>query len=197
MSRERKLSPCSLLPALTLLMPFYLDRAQATCAPDPPVNNATATCTGTTTNQSGTNGYGTTVLSNNTITDLPGASVTGTYNGVVFVTGSVANFGNVSGTSNNGIFVVGTGDVTNSGVISGGNIGASITNGALTNTNTGTITSGNIGVFFQDKACLPALQPASQMQAPSPEINLVSSSKNKTTLPAELSRIAARFLQRE
>ena len=164
MSRERKLSPCSLLPALTLLMPFYLDRAQATCAPEPPVDNATATCTGTTTNQSGTNGYGTTVLSNNTITVLPGASVTGTDNGVVFVTSSVANFGNVSGTSNNGIFVVGTGDVTNSGAISGGNIGASITNGALTNANTGTITSGNIGVFFQDSGLL-AGTPASVANA--------------------------------
>ena len=139
-------------------------RAGRHARPEPPVDNATATCTGTTTNQSGTNGYGTTVLSNNTITVLPGASVTGTDNGVVFVTSSVANFGNVSGTSNNGIFVVGTGDVTNSGAISGGNIGASITNGALTNANTGTITSGNIGVFFQDSGLL-AGTPASVANA--------------------------------
>ena len=150
MSRKRKFSPCRLLPALTLLMPLSLEPAQAACTPDPPADNATATCTGTTSNQSGSDGYGTISLSNNTITVQPGASVTGTDNGVVFLTGSVTNFGSVSGVSNNGIFVVGTGDVTNSGSISGGNIGASITNGALTNANTGTITSGNIGVFFKD-----------------------------------------------
>ena len=178
MSRERKFSPCSLLPALTLLMPFSLERAHAACAPEPPVDNATATCTGTTTNQSGTNGYGTVFLSNNAITIQPGASVTGTDNGVVFVTGSVANFGSVSGISNNGIFVVGTGDITNSGSISGGNIGASITNGVLTNANTGTITSGNIGVFSKIAVCLPALRPVSSMEAPSLEISLVSSSEN-------------------
>ena len=32
MSRERKLNPRSLLPALTLLMPFSLDRAEADAA---------------------------------------------------------------------------------------------------------------------------------------------------------------------
>src|SRR5262245_6273212 len=149
MSRERKFSPRSLLPALTLLLPFSLERVQAACAPEPPVDNATATCTNTTTNQSGMNGYGTIFLSNNTITVQPGASVTGTDNGVVFVTGSVANFGSVTGLSNNGIFVVGTGDVTNSGSISGGNIGASISNGALTDNSSGTITAGRGGVFVE------------------------------------------------
>ncbi len=164
MSRERNFNPRRLLPALTLLMPFYLDRAQAACAPEPPVDNATATCTGTTNNQSGTNGYGTIFLSNNIITVLPGASVTGTFNGVVFVTRTVANFGTAFGTSNNGIFVVGTGDVANSGAISGGNNGASITNGTLTNANTGTITGGNVGVFFQDQGLL-AGTPASVANA--------------------------------
>ena len=82
MSRERKFSPRSLLLASTLLMPFYLDRAQAACAPQPPADNTTATCTGTTTNQNGTIGYGAFDLSNNTITVQPGASVTGISHGV-------------------------------------------------------------------------------------------------------------------
>ena len=59
MSRKRNFNPRRLLPVLTLLMSFSLERAQAACTPEPPVNNATATCTGTTNNQSGTDGYGT------------------------------------------------------------------------------------------------------------------------------------------
>lgn len=159
MSRECKFSPRSLLLASTLLMPFYLDRAQAACAPDPPADNATASCTGPTTDQSGTNGYGTISLSNNTITVQPGASVIGTDNGIVLSTGSVANFGSISTASNNGVFVVGTGVVTNSGLIDGGNNGASITNGSLTNTNTGIISGGNVGVFFRTRVSPLAARP--------------------------------------
>ena len=97
MSRKRNFNPRRLLPVLTLLMSSSLDRAQAACTPEPPVNNATAICTGTTTNQNGTNGYGAFDLSNNTITVQPGASVTGTFNGVVLVTGTINNFGTAFG----------------------------------------------------------------------------------------------------
>ena len=151
MSRKRNFNWRNLLPAVTLLVLSSFERAQAACAPEPPADNATATCVGTTTNQSGTNGYGTVFLSNNTITVQSGASVTGDNNGVVFVTGSVSNFGSISGTGNIGAFIVGSGSVTNSGSISGGNIGASITNGLLTNANTGNIAGGTTGVFFQDE----------------------------------------------
>ena len=160
MSRKRNFNPRRLLPVLTLLMSFSLERAQAACTPEPPVNNATATCTGTTNNQSGTDGYGTIFLSNNIITIQPGASVTGTFNGVVLVTGTINNFGTALGTGINGVFVVGTGSVANSGLISGGNNGASITNGTLTNTNTGTITGGNVGVFFQDQGLVAGTPPS-------------------------------------
>jgi hypothetical protein len=85
-------------PAL-LIAPFVaIDRAAAACDPTSPVNNATVTCTGTTTNQNGNgNGYGAGNDTGNTINVQPGASVTGTTNGLRFSTGTVNNLGTIKG----------------------------------------------------------------------------------------------------
>jgi uncharacterized protein with beta-barrel porin domain len=158
--RNLNLRPRNLLPAL-LLMPLALaEHAQAACTPEPPANNSLATCTGTTTNQTGTDGYGTVALSSNSISVVSGASVTGTDNGIVFQTGNITNAGSISGANGRGVFVSGSAGVTNLGVISGGQTGAVITNGLLNNIGTGVITGGNTGVFFQDGG-LVATNPAS------------------------------------
>lgn len=63
--------------------------ANTACNPDPPANGDTATCSGTTTNQGpgvGT-GYGSATLTDLHITVAPGASVTGTINGIAFIDG--------------------------------------------------------------------------------------------------------------
>ena len=102
-----------------LIAPLALvGEANAACAPASPVDNVIVTCTGTTTDQNGTTGYGTASDIGNTYNIVAGASVTGTLNGLVFNAGSVNNAGAVSG---GGIFgVLGSADaiVNNSGVIS-------------------------------------------------------------------------------
>jgi hypothetical protein len=130
-------------PAL-LIAPFVaIDRAAAACDPTSPVNNATVTCTGTTTNQNGNgNGYGAGNDTGNTINVQPGASVTGTTNGLRFSTGTVNNLGTIKG-GLNGI-LTGTATVNNSGTIIGtGANGAAINAITLTVTNSGTISTTN------------------------------------------------------
>src|SRR5215467_5643676 len=84
-------------PAL-LIAPFVaIDRAAAACDPPSPVNNATVTCSGITTNQNGNNGYGAGNDTGNTINVQSGASVTGTTNGMRFTTGTVNNLGTIKG----------------------------------------------------------------------------------------------------
>jgi hypothetical protein len=142
--------------ALALVIASFaiVDRAEAQCTPASPVNNAIVTCSGTVFNQNGTNGYGTINDKGNTInvgSDVqPGASVTGTDNGVVFLVGTVNNFGAISGTGAIGVFGSSVGDVFNSGTISGHDAGVNLANGAVTNMSSGTITGGIDGIFLQD-----------------------------------------------
>ena len=136
--------------ALVLLIaPFAVaGRADAACDPASPIagSGVTVTCLGTTTNQNGNNGYGSSTDTGNTINVLPGASVTGTVNGLIFNGGTVNNSGTISGRTaidaGNG-----TSTVNNAGIISATDtglpgrhaIGISGGNGTLTVINSGTI----------------------------------------------------------
>lgn len=99
------------------------ERAQAACTPATsaasPVIGAAVDCTGTTTNQNGTDGYGVKEDRRNTITIQAGASVTGTNVGLRisdlgFVDVGIAdadrvdNFGNISGNSQGVFGAIGT-----------------------------------------------------------------------------------------
>jgi len=83
--------------ALLLAPWLVIKRAEAACSPASPVNNATVSCTGTTTDSNGTSGYGTLVDVGNTYVVGPGATLTGTDVGLVFDTGTVNNSGTVTG----------------------------------------------------------------------------------------------------
>ncbi|MBR0927762.1 autotransporter domain-containing protein [Bradyrhizobium diazoefficiens] len=85
--------------ALLLAPCFVIKRVEAACSPASPVNNATVSCTGTTTDSNGTNGYGTLIDVGNTYVIGPGATLTGTDVGLVFETGTVNNSGAVTGGS--------------------------------------------------------------------------------------------------
>jgi hypothetical protein len=104
--------------------------AEAACAPASPVSNTTVTCTGTTTNQNGANGYGTANDNNNTYNIEAGATVTGDGFGVVFGTGATVNN---AGTITGGVGIDGS-DATihnmSTGVITGytGGIRATVAN---------------------------------------------------------------------
>jgi hypothetical protein len=153
--------------AITLAFLLWLpDETQAACVPASPVNDADVTCTDTTADQNAPNGYGTGLDTGNIITVVPGATVTGTDNGIIFNSGTVINSGTISGglsgisgTTANvtnsgsiattdpvtgiGIFVLDTVTVTNSGTISGsGTFGEGIrAANNVTVTNSGTITA--------------------------------------------------------
>jgi hypothetical protein len=88
------------------------EAARAACDPvissANPLTNTIVTCTGTTTNQNGTTGYGVPEDAGNTINVQSGASVTGTNTGIRLsgtigtssspvVTETVNNFGAISG----------------------------------------------------------------------------------------------------
>jgi hypothetical protein len=147
-----------LAPLIALVAPA--DRAEAACDITSPVNNVTVTCTGTTTNANGTNGYGTGSIgafggdTGNTYNIVSGASVSGTNNGLVFFTsGTVNNSGTITGAGTGGSGVLGevVGTVNNSGVISatGGFAGIFIL-GTGTANNSGSISGGKIGVEMQN-----------------------------------------------
>jgi len=122
--RHSMLRPAiGLAPLIAMIAPF--DRAKAACAPASPVNNVTVTCTGTTTNANGTNGYGTSTSragdTGNTYNIVSGATVSGTDNGLSFFDqGTVNNSGTITGAGAEGSGVRGqvVGTVNNSGVIS-------------------------------------------------------------------------------
>ncbi len=116
-SRWSLSSGAALAAALALL--WLPGEARAACAPASPVNNADVTCTDTTVNQNGTAGYGTFADTGNTITVVPGATVTGTNTGITFNTGTVLNSGSIAGGSD-GIIALTTANVSNSGNITGG-----------------------------------------------------------------------------
>jgi hypothetical protein len=124
-----------------------LDAALAACAPASPVNDVAVTCTGATVNQNAPNGYGTVSDSGNTITVVPGASVTGTTFGLRFTRGTVLNSGTITG-GTSGIFSDGGGtaiNLTNSGTITGG-FGIWSLGGRANVTNSGTISAVVFGI---------------------------------------------------
>jgi uncharacterized protein with beta-barrel porin domain len=123
--------------ALLIVPLAMLDRAEAACAPTSPVNDTTVTCTGATTDQNGTTGYGTADDTGNTYNILSGATLTGTLVGLRFNRGTVNNSGTISGTFGvNGIDVV----VNNSGTISvNGGSGTAVSGFAFHVTNSGNI----------------------------------------------------------
>lgn len=147
------------------------EQAKAACTPASPVDGVTVTCTGPTTNQNGTTGYGSNSDDHNTYDIVSGASLTGTNIGLQFnleavinnsgnvfggtsgvegIRGVLNNFGNITGLGafSRGVFMVGTGTVNNSGVISGVNLGVIIENGELVNRTGGAISGGLVGVDF-------------------------------------------------
>jgi hypothetical protein len=139
-----KLGRRALMLAATISTFAAVDRAEAACDPASPVSGTIVTCTGTTTDQNGTTGYGTSSDTGNTINVESGASVSGKFDGLAFGQGTVNNFGSII--SREGFFgVFGNNDavVNNFGTISadgahGNGVGAF----AAHVTNSGTI-SGN------------------------------------------------------
>ncbi|MHB0768201.1 autotransporter outer membrane beta-barrel domain-containing protein [Bradyrhizobium sp. 5.13L] len=147
-------------------MPLLSAPAQAACTPAA-ANNVAATCTGVTTDQNGTNGYGSAAIDNLAVTVVQGASVTGTSYGIRFNTGTVVNSGTITGINDRGVFGATSATVTNFGTISGfvgvdtgldgsvanfGTISSSVSDGVrghnVTVVNSGTITGlGFDGVF--------------------------------------------------
>src|SRR5229473_2723976 len=114
----------ALLQALLIASVAMSWRAEAACTPASPVNNTIVTCIGKTTNQNGTNGYGTVNDNNNTYIIQVGATVTGDGFGVVFGTGATVN---------------------NDGTITGG-IGIGGSDATINNTSTGAITGDTNGI---------------------------------------------------
>src|SRR6266568_1218334 len=114
----------ALLQALLIASFAMSGRAEAACTPASPVSNTIVTCIGKTTNQNGTNGYGTVNDNNNTYNIQAGATVTGDGFGVVFGTGATVN---------------------NDGTITGG-IGINGSDATINNTSTGVITGDTNGI---------------------------------------------------
>jgi uncharacterized protein with beta-barrel porin domain len=149
--------------ALLLAVMFAaVGQAEAACDPPTlpanPLTNTTVTCTGTTLNQNGTDGYGLATDKGNTINVLSGASVTGTHAGIQIAEDSNGSHVESSETINNyGTISGATGIVGNFGVVNN-NAGATISgaNGSGIDievqgvvTNSGTISGTSDGVFLQ------------------------------------------------
>lgn len=127
-------------------MPLLSAPAQAACNPAA-ASNVSATCTGVTTDQNGTNGYGSAANDNLAVTVVQGASVTGTSYGITFNSGTVVNSGTITGINDRGVFGATSANVTNFGTISG-YAGVDVgLDGAVTNfgTITGTFSDGVSG----------------------------------------------------
>jgi uncharacterized protein with beta-barrel porin domain len=124
-----------------------IGQAEAACSPNAPVNNAIVTCTGATSGQNGTAGYGTNADAGNTITVQTGASVTGAAFGVILQTGTVDNFGGILATNPAGNGISGNIiTVTNSGIIFGGINGTGITGSTVNLSNSGNIRGETTGI---------------------------------------------------
>ncbi|HTO64266.1 MAG TPA: autotransporter domain-containing protein [Bradyrhizobium sp.] len=110
----------ALLSLVAIAIPSQLwlsEAANAACTPIA-ASGVNATCTGTTTNQNGANGFGGGVETNANVTVVQGASVTGTGYGINLSDGStVINSGSVQGMNANGVYITGSGSVWNSGSI--------------------------------------------------------------------------------
>lgn len=126
--------------------------ARAVCAPaavdaTDPAPGTTVTCTGTTTDQNGTNGYGTGNQTGITVNVEALASVTGSSSSGIYIgDGTVANLGAISG--RDGIYANnGSISATNSGSIFGVFDGIfANTNATVTNNAGGTIDGGTYGI---------------------------------------------------
>jgi len=136
--------------ALLLAPCLVIERVEAACSPASPVNNATVSCTGTTTNSNGSDGYGTNTDVGNTYVIGSGATLTGTDHGLVFATGTVNNSGTITG-GNFAVFSDSNGVINNIGtssVISAtGNDASAVSGFELHLRNEGSITaSGTNGI---------------------------------------------------
>jgi hypothetical protein len=80
---------------LSFALIMMASSAEADCTPPAPVNNTIVTCTGST-NPANFNGYGTGTEVGNTYNIVAGATVTGTGNGLAFLSGAVNNSGTIS-----------------------------------------------------------------------------------------------------
>jgi hypothetical protein len=147
----------ALAPLIALVAP--LDRAEAACDATSPVNDTVVTCTGTTTNANGTNGFGSSSATSgdtrNTYNVLGGASVSGTGNGLSFFTlGTVNNSGTITGEGAGGSGVLGqvNGIIHNSGRISATGLAGSgvFILGTGTVNNNGSISGTQSGVRMQN-----------------------------------------------
>jgi hypothetical protein len=120
----------ALIPLVALAMASK--QAKAECTPAAPVDNVTVTCSGTTTNQNGTTGYGTANDKGNNYNILAGATVTGDglgmqYGnmGVRFTDSVLNNFGTITGAGNNtgfdggGVYSGLNATINNAGTIKG------------------------------------------------------------------------------
>jgi hypothetical protein len=136
----------SLVFAVVISPLAMIDRAEAACDATSPVNNTTITCTGTTSN--GFTGFGISTDTGNTYNVQTGATVSGTADGLRFLSGTVNNSGLVTATDGSaGILSDNNMTVSNSGTISATADGGTgiFSNGTATVTNSGTITGGGTG----------------------------------------------------
>jgi uncharacterized protein with beta-barrel porin domain len=151
---------CFTLRLALLIAPFAIvDGANAACTPTSPVDDKTVFCTGATSDQNGTNGYGTSTAQSgdqgNTYNIVTGASVAGTGNGLTFLTsGTVNNSGTIAGAGVNGSGLLGqvSGTLNNSGVISATGVGSNGVEFKGTGfvINSGSITGVRQGVVLQN-----------------------------------------------
>lgn len=124
-------------------------QADAACSPNAPVNNSSIVCSGVTSGQNGSAGYGTNADSGNTITVQSGASVTGTSFGLILRSGAVDNFGGVFGAPSNPTSIgihANSITLTNFGTVSGGTSGTGIVASAIDVGNSGNIQGGTTGI---------------------------------------------------
>ncbi|MDP1882999.1 MAG: hypothetical protein Q8K88_08985, partial [Bradyrhizobium sp.] len=133
--------------ALALLLASFSasGQAKAECLPASPVNDTTVTCTGVTVNQNIVSGYGSLSDTGNTYNILPGASVTGSSEGLSFTSGTVNNSGTIVGTDALGIR--GSARINNIGTITGQDFGINSLS-IDTIDNAGFILGGQTAIFF-------------------------------------------------
>jgi outer membrane autotransporter protein len=132
-------------------------QAQAACTPTSPVNNQTVTCSGATTDQNASSGYGTAADVGNTVVVGRGASVTGTVNeGILFGSGTVSNSGTISGSTGGITGATANVNLTNSGLVQATANFAILANTDFTGTNSGTISGFDAGIVAGNKLTISA-----------------------------------------